>query len=204
MKVILNEKDLLEQELEQAKNIVKSKTLTKDLIEKLDKCKTKEELKVTLDLIDSMFLELDGRDNNILFSLSNKKIRVINKINENNNYNLVIDSFYKGLIKKRMNLEKLDYIANYKKVFKKDLNLVGSSNRKKFYKELESLKTNIEKSKTLTNDLVEKIDKCKTNEELRATCNEIKPKLQDLNNEDTATLNNKIFEKINLIYEENK
>lgn len=63
-------------------------------------------------------------------------------------------------------------------------------------------KERLEKSKTLTNDFIKKLDKCKTNEKLRATYNEIKLKLQDLNNKDNATLINKLFEKTNSIYKD--
>ena len=185
------------------KHLNKVKEDNKEIIEVLQKIE-KDSLK--------KFEELDAIRSNI-----REKQKLEKELNEEKLYKVVKDSFKEGLEGATTNLEKLNYIANSKKVFK-DLNLVGSSNRKEFYKELESLETSIkqsikqeleqekilEKSKTLTKDFIEKLDKSKSNEELEAIYKEINSKFEELDKESTITLFNKYFEKQTSLREEPK
>ena len=185
------------------KHLNKLKENNKEVFEVLQKIE-KDSLK--------KFEELDAIRSNI-----REKQKLEKELNEEKLYKVVKDSFKNGLDKSITNLEKLNYIANSKKVFK-DLNLVGPSNRKEFYKELESLETSIkqsikqeleqekilEKSKTLTEDFIEKLDKSKSNEELEAIYKEINSKFKELDKESTITLFNKYFEKQTSLKEEPK
>ena len=72
---LLNKKDdlniveyVLKPEKEYDKKSLKSKPLTKDFIEKIDKCKTNEELNVVFDEIDSNRKNLIVDDKTILFN----------------------------------------------------------------------------------------------------------------------------------------
>ncbi len=130
---------------------------------------------------------------------------------EFNNYKNAKVNFYKGLEEKTTNLEKLDYITNYKKVLK-GLKNVGSSYKRDFYKELERLENNIkldleqekflEKSKTLTKYFIEKINKIHIDSSIVKVLDiykEVHSKHQDLSNKDELTLINKLEKKSNLI-----
>lgn len=117
-------------------------------------------------------------------------------------YEVLKDIFRKELKGKKSNLDKLDYITNIesKEVFKA-LNLVDFSHKKEFYRKLETLKTNIIQSIKKGKDFIEKIDKCKTNEELFVTYDEIKSNSKDLAIYDKSTLFKKVIEKNFILFE---
>ena len=83
---LLNKKDdlniveyVLKLEKEYNKKSLKSKPLTKDFIEKIDKCKTNEELNVVFDEIDSNRKNLIVDDKTILFNKLLDKTNLIKK-----------------------------------------------------------------------------------------------------------------------------
>ncbi len=112
-------------------------------------------------------------------------------------YEVLKDIFRKGLKGKKYNLDKLDYIRNIesREVFKA-LNLVDSRHKKEFYRELETLETNIIQSYEKWKDFIEKIDKCKTKEDINDTYILINSNSKDLTKDEKLTLYRKYIENI--------